>query len=140
MEPILEKLRRDIVALGLPLRSIEVELGPSQCEFTFHPQIGLSPADTMMLFRSAVKQVCRRQGYHASFMARPKPANLSSSGWHLHQSLRFCRVPDAISSLDSSHMHARPQPSPRRRSTATSVTAATRWRPTGRSGDATIAA
>jgi glutamine synthetase len=42
----------------------------------------------MILFRSAVKQICRRQGYHASFMARPKLANLASSGWHLHQSLR----------------------------------------------------
>jgi glutamine synthetase len=88
MEPILETVRRDIIALGLPLRSVEIELGPSQCEFTFHPQIGLSPADTMMLFRSAVKQICRRQGYHASFMARPKVANVLSSGWHLHQSLR----------------------------------------------------
>jgi glutamine synthetase len=88
MEPILEKIRREVVALGLPLRSVEVELGPSQCEFTFHPQIGLSPADTMMLFRSAVKQICRRQGLHATFMARPKLENVGSSGWHLHQSLR----------------------------------------------------
>ena len=88
MEPILETLRRQIVALGLPLRSVEIELGPSQCEFTFQPQVGLSPADTMMLFRSAVKQICRRQGYHASFMARPKLPNVLSSGWHLHQSLR----------------------------------------------------
>ena len=40
-----------------------------------------------MLFRSAVKQICRRQGYHASFMCRPKVANVMSSGWHLHQSL-----------------------------------------------------
>jgi glutamine synthetase len=88
MEPILETVRRDIIALGLPLRSVEIELGPSQCEFTFHPQVGLLSADTMMLFRSAVKQTCRRQGYHASFMARPKVANVLSSGWHLHQSLR----------------------------------------------------
>jgi len=88
MESILETVRRAIVALGLPLRSVEIELGPSQSEFTFHPQVGLAPADGMMLFRSAVKQVCRRQGYHASFMARPKLANVLSSGWHLHQSLR----------------------------------------------------
>ncbi len=88
MEPILETVRRNLVALGLPLRSVEIELGPSQCEFTFHPQVGVSPADTMMLFRSAVKQICRRQGYHATFMARPKVANVLSSGWHLHQSLR----------------------------------------------------
>ena len=87
MEPIVEHLRRDVVALGLPLRSVEIELGPSQCEFTFRPQTGLVPADGMMLFRSAVKQICRRQGYHASFMCRPKVANVMSSGWHLHQSL-----------------------------------------------------
>ncbi len=88
LEPILEHVRRDVIALGLPLRSVEIELGPSQCEFTFHPQIGLAPADAMMLFRSAVKQSCRRQGYHASFMCRPKLPNVMSSGWHLHQSLR----------------------------------------------------
>src|SRR5215470_15337889 len=88
LEPILEAVRRDVVALDLPLRSVESELGPSQCEFTFHPQVGLAPADTMMLFRSAVKQSCRRQGYLASFMCRPKVANVMSSGWHLHQSLR----------------------------------------------------
>jgi glutamine synthetase len=92
MEPILERVRREVIALGLPLRSVEVELGPSQCEFTFRPQVGLSPADTMILFRSAVKQICRRMGYHASFMARPKLPNVSSSGWHLHQSLRDRRT------------------------------------------------
>jgi glutamine synthetase len=42
----------------------------------------------MMLFRSAVKQICRRQGCHATFMTRPKLENVMSSGWHLHQSLR----------------------------------------------------
>jgi glutamine synthetase len=88
IEPILETVRRDVLALGLPLRSVEIELGPSQCEFTFHPQIGLAPADTMMLFRSAVKQICHRLGYHASFMCRPRIPNVMSSGWHLHQSLR----------------------------------------------------
>jgi glutamine synthetase len=88
LEPILETIRRDVVALDLPLRSVEIELGPSQCEFTFQTQSGLAPADTMMLFRSAAKQICRRQGYHATFMCRPKLPNVMSSGWHLHQSLR----------------------------------------------------
>jgi glutamine synthetase len=87
IEPIVEIVRRDLNALGLPLRSVELELGPSQCEFTLKPQLGLLPADSMMLFRSAVKQTCRRHGYHASFMCRPKLANVMSSGWHLHQSL-----------------------------------------------------
>ncbi|MBP0115799.1 MULTISPECIES: glutamine synthetase family protein [Bradyrhizobium] len=87
MEPVLEILRRDIVALGLPLRSVEVEFGPSQCEFTFQPRKGLEPADNMVLFRSAVKQIARRHGYHATFMCRPKLPNVFASGWHLHQSI-----------------------------------------------------
>jgi glutamine synthetase len=87
MEPVLEIVRRDILALGLPLRSIEVEFGPSQCEFTFAPRKGLEPADNMILFRSAVKQICHRHGYHATFMCRPKLPNVFASGWHLHQSI-----------------------------------------------------
>jgi glutamine synthetase len=87
MEPVLEIVRRDLVALGLPLRSIEVEYGPSQCEFTFKPAVGLEPADNMILLRSAVKQICRRHGYHATFMCRPKLPNVVASGWHLHQSV-----------------------------------------------------
>ncbi len=87
MEPVLEVLRRDVMALGLPLRSMEVEYGPSQCEFVFQPTVGLAPADTMVLFRSAVKQIARRHGCHATFMCRPRIPNVMSSGWHLHQSL-----------------------------------------------------
>jgi glutamine synthetase len=87
MEPVLEIVRRDILALGLPLRSVEVEFGPSQCEFTFKPTAGLEPADNMVLFRSAVKQICHRHGYHATFMCRPKLPNVLASGWHLHQSI-----------------------------------------------------
>jgi glutamine synthetase len=87
VEPVVEFLRRDILALGLPLRSVEVEFGPSQFEFTFGPTKNLAPADLMVLFRSAVKQICRRHGYHATFMCRPKVQNTFASGWHLHQSL-----------------------------------------------------
>jgi glutamine synthetase len=71
----------------MPLRSLEIELGPSQCEFTFRPQSGLATADTMILFRAATKQIARRHGYLASFMCRPALPNIFSSGWHLHQSL-----------------------------------------------------
>ena len=87
MEPVLEILRADLGALGLPLRSIEVEFGPSQCELTFRALEGLGSADLMVLLRSAVKQICRRHGFHATFMCRPQIANAMASGWHLHQSL-----------------------------------------------------
>ncbi len=37
IEPLLETLRTNLQALGLPLRSLEVEFGPSQVEVTFGP-------------------------------------------------------------------------------------------------------
>ncbi len=80
IESALEPIRRGIQALGLPLRSLEVELGPSQCEFTFRPQRGLAAADTMILFRAATKQIARRHGLLASFMCRPAQPNLFSIG------------------------------------------------------------
>ena len=47
----------------------------------------MAAADAMVLFRSAAKQVARRNGCLASFMCRPALPNMMSSGWHLHQSL-----------------------------------------------------
>ena len=85
--PILDTLRHAAQALGLPLVSLEVELGPSQYEFTFAPERGMAPADTMVLFRSALKQVARRHGHLASLMCRPRLPGAMASGWHLHQSL-----------------------------------------------------
>src|SRR5689334_13423633 len=92
LDPAVAILRRGIEQLGLPLRSVEIELGPSQCEFTFRPQGDLESADTMVLFRAAVKQIARRHGYLASFMCRPALPNVLSSGWHLHQSLREAKT------------------------------------------------
>lgn len=87
VDALMELLRQQLVALGLPLQSLEIEFGPSQFELVFGPTTGLAPADTMVLLRSAIKQICQRHGYHATFMCRPRIPNVMSSGWHLHQSL-----------------------------------------------------
>ncbi|MGH8690759.1 MAG: glutamine synthetase family protein [Burkholderiales bacterium] len=87
IDPVVQLLRKDLEQLELPLRSFEVEFGPSQFEFTLGAQPGIAAADSMLLLRSAVKQIARRHGYHATFMCRPKLPNVMSSGWHLHQSL-----------------------------------------------------
>jgi glutamine synthetase len=80
-------VRETAQALGLPLTSLEIELGPSQVEAVFAVTDALSAADNMVLFRSAVKQALKRAGYHATFMCRPPFPHIMSSGWHLHQSL-----------------------------------------------------
>lgn len=87
IDDFLNDLVDAVQELGLPLRTIEHEWGPGQLETTFDPQTGVDSADTVVMFRSAAKQVARRHGLHASFMCRPGLPNFYSSGWHLHQSL-----------------------------------------------------
>ena len=86
-EPALRIVKQTAQDVGLPLLSLEIELGPSQVEAVFKATDALTAADNMVLFRSAVKQALRRAGYHATFMCRPPFENIMSSGWHLHQSL-----------------------------------------------------
>ena len=80
-------VQRTAQGLGLPLRSLEIELGPSQFEAVFAPTDALTAADQMVLFRNGVRQALRRAGYHASFVCRPPLPQAVASGWHLHQSL-----------------------------------------------------
>ena len=101
--------------LGLPLLTIEDEWGPGQIEFTFAPQHGMHAADHALLFRSAIKQICRRLGYHATFMARPAFPDFFASGWHVHQSLspldgrrqRFHRTGRSVAPDGTRHAVAR---------------------------------
>jgi glutamine synthetase len=106
IEPIFGELRRGLKALDLPLRSEEVEFGPSQIELTFSPCEGMQTADNAVLVRSAVKQICQRLGYHATFMCRPNIPNLFSSGWHLHQSLidKDSRENQFVPQTDDEHL------------------------------------
>jgi len=102
-------VQRTAQGLGLPLHSLEIELGPSQVEAVFAPTDALTAADQMVLFRNGVRQALRRAGYHASFVCRPPFPNVMASGWHLHQSLvdratgrnAFCR--DAPASGTTAH-------------------------------------
>jgi glutamine synthetase len=80
-------VQRTAQALGMPLLSLEIELGPSQVEAVFDVTDAMTAADNMVLFRNGVRQALRRAGYHATFMCRPPFPNIMSSGWHLHQSL-----------------------------------------------------
>jgi glutamine synthetase len=87
MQPLVDALYRGLTLLDLPLRSIELEFGPSQFELTMEAGDAAQIADAIVLCRSAVRRICARLGYHATFMSRPQGADGASTGWHLHQSL-----------------------------------------------------
>jgi glutamine synthetase len=80
-------IRTTCAGLGLPLRSLEVEFGPSQLEAVFDATDALTAADQMLLLRNGLRQALARAGYHATFMCKPPLAGAMASGWHLHQSL-----------------------------------------------------
>ncbi|TNF56145.1 MAG: glutamine synthetase [Burkholderiales bacterium] len=103
-EPVLRIVQDTALALGLPLQSLEIELGPSQIEAVFDATDALTAADQMVLFRNGVRQALRRAGYLATFMCRPPFPNIMSSGWHLHQSL--------VRLDTGSNAFARPDPAP----------------------------
>lgn len=87
LEPVMDRLRRAAQGIGLDVTSTEVEMGPSQFEFTFAPAAPMHHADNMVMFRTLVKELAAREGLHATFMCRPRVENAAASGWHLHQSL-----------------------------------------------------
>jgi len=87
LDDLVQALSAGLLALDLPLRSLELEFGPSQLELTLAPRPGLEAADDVVLARTAIRQICRREGYLATFMSRPAGAETASAGWHLHQSL-----------------------------------------------------
>lgn len=87
LDGLLQSVRTQLERLGLPLRNIDDEWGPGQVEFVLDPLFGVAAADAMFLFRSAVKQICRRMGFLATFMSQPRIQGCFASGWHLHQSL-----------------------------------------------------
>jgi glutamine synthetase len=86
-EAPLQIVRHTALGLGLPLRSLEIEMGPSQFEAVFAPTDALTAADQVLAFRNGVRQALRRAGYQASFVCKPPLAGSVASGWHLHQSL-----------------------------------------------------
>lgn len=87
VETILDELRRAGEHMGLAVRTMEIEMGASQFEFTFEPSDPMTQADRFVLFRTMVKEVSSQKGLHASFMAKPNLPNASANGWHMHQSL-----------------------------------------------------
>lgn len=87
MQPLVDALYRGLTLLDLPLRSLEIEFGPSQFELTMEAGSARETADAIVLCRSAVRRIAAGLGYHATFMSRPQGAEGASTGWHLHQSL-----------------------------------------------------
>ncbi|MGH6718408.1 MAG: glutamine synthetase family protein [Alphaproteobacteria bacterium] len=83
LEPMYQRLRAgfgDVIEGGGP------EWGPGQFEINLRATDALAMADTVLKFKTAVKQICAGLGLTATFMAKWRH-DLSGNSGHIHQSL-----------------------------------------------------
>ena len=77
---------RALESMGIPVEYVHHEVGPSQHEIDMRFAPALQMADHTLTYRLIVKEIAKKQGYHATFM--PKPIfGENGSGMHTHQSL-----------------------------------------------------
>ncbi|ARV61265.1 hypothetical protein BZZ01_23985 [Nostocales cyanobacterium HT-58-2] len=81
--PIIDQLLSYLEESGIDVITHNSEYGPSQMEINYAPAIGMKAADRAFTFKNAVKEVCHRAGYLATFMAKPFTENLGC-GCHVH--------------------------------------------------------
>jgi glutamine synthetase len=83
-------IRRDTIfalqKMGIPVEYTHHEVAPSQHEIALRYQEALYMADTVMTYRTAVKEIARQHNVYATFMPKPLGGE-NGSGMHVHQSL-----------------------------------------------------
>ena len=86
LEYVIEEMRNSLEALGIELEAFHIEYGPGQIEVIPECDDALEMADKTVLIKNTIKEIARKHGLYASFMAKPW-AEESGSGFHVHQSL-----------------------------------------------------
>ena len=90
VETILDELRRAGEHIGLAVRTMEIEMGASQFEFTFEPSDPMTQADRFVLFRTMVKEISSQKGFmQASWPNRDWPMRRQTVGICINRSLRL---------------------------------------------------
>lgn len=84
--PFLDALVPTLRAYGIDVITHNCEYAGSQYETVYGPGVNVGAADKAFAFKNGMKELAHRNGYIASFMAKPF-AGLSGSGCHLHVSL-----------------------------------------------------
>ena len=85
-EELFAELRSAMESSGVPVESIKAEYSPSQFEMTLEPADAVELADRHAVYKMGVRELCRRRGLAATFMAKPD-SDLGGQSCHLHISL-----------------------------------------------------
>ncbi|MFC1437121.1 glutamine synthetase family protein [Streptacidiphilus sp. N1-10] len=85
LDPLLGRFTGELTGF-VPVEGVLTEYGPGQVELNLAHQEALTAADDAFRLRYAVKELARRQGLLATFMAKPFNGHSGSSA-HIHLSL-----------------------------------------------------
>ncbi|OPY58377.1 MAG: Glutamine synthetase [Pelotomaculum sp. PtaU1.Bin035] len=86
LEYVIKEMRTGLEEFGIELEAFHIEYGPAQIEVIPEYTDALKMADNTVLIKNAVKEIARKHGLYATFMAKPW-AEESGNGYHVHQSL-----------------------------------------------------
>jgi glutamine synthetase len=86
LEHVVGEIRRVIEEYGIVVEASNTEYGPAQVEINLGHGPAVEVADGTVVFKSVVREIARRHGLRATFMAKPFPG-VSGNGLHLHHSL-----------------------------------------------------
>ncbi|MDF2987822.1 MAG: glnA [Eubacterium sp.] len=86
LEHVIGEMRNSLEELGINMEAFHIEYGPAQIEVI--PEYGdaLEMADNTVLIKNTIKEIARKHGLYATFMAKPWEQE-SGCGYHVHQSL-----------------------------------------------------
>jgi glutamine synthetase len=87
VEHVAHEIRSALAVSGVYVEASNVEYGPAQVEVNLRFGPALDIADGTMIFKYAVREIARKHGLRATFMAKPYIAE-AGNGMHVHQSLR----------------------------------------------------
>jgi glutamine synthetase len=85
-EELFAELRRSLAASGILVESIKSEYSRGQFELVMSAKSAVAAADDHAVFKLGVREICRRAGLSATFMAK-WDASHGGSSCHLHVSL-----------------------------------------------------
>jgi glutamine synthetase len=86
-EVVMGSVRRMIDAAGIPVETGMTEAAPGQSEITIRYSEAMRAADNAFLYKHFLRELLDREGFTASFIAKPSVDAYGNSG-HVHISLR----------------------------------------------------
>jgi len=92
---------RDMLDVGIDIKTLNAEYGEGQIEVTFAPKFGIEALDDIATFRTGAKELACNRGLRASFMARPYGVQGVGNGGHFNFSIWTGTGSDKISALHS---------------------------------------